>query len=127
METTVFSPGFNGELCMSLTFFSKLLLANEKMLSWGIIKRTFEDNESINSPAICVKGIQYVFDILEGQFIKLENFCGEKMEVFPASVSLQEKAYLFRAAEGETYLLSQKEFLAKYKSRVLNTLLLEAK
>lgn len=124
MEKNVLAPWFNGELSFSLDFFSKLLCANPDKLAWGIIQRTFESEETLAHPAVRIDGFdEYVFDIVEGQFVKKEAFQGEKITFLPASVEIHQNDFVFTAGK-VSCIFSRNEFLGKYKCRIMNNLLL---
>jgi hypothetical protein len=83
----------------------------------------------IRHPAVFVKGInKYVFDLVEGMFIKLSDLADNEISYEKNTVFVQEEAgILLRDPAGHSIRYSEKEFLKMYGFRVVNPLLFPKK
>lgn len=119
-----FAPGYDGELNFSLDFFARLLLTNEENLSFGIIERKFSTESTLKHPAVLVKGCRdCAFDIEEVQFVHLGSFCRDMIKFFPAEISFENEKIIFTGTK-KSFVYTRREFLGRYKTRVVNKLLL---
>lgn len=109
---------------LSLSFFAQLIKAETEDLDYAIVTRKYNDGHTTMHPCLTVLGIKnYVFDIIEGQFVFLGKRSDSSVKKEKAFIVKDEKGLLFRTTRGHSIPYTEREFKKLYCFRVVNPVL----
>ena len=114
----------NTDMKLGLPFFANLMQADIQDLNYTIVKRKYNDGHVTLHPGLTVFGIKnYVFDIVEGQFITLGKRSDSSVKKEKAFVVKNDNGILFRTTQGHSIPYTEREFKKLYCFRVVNSVL----
>lgn len=112
------------EMELSLSFFAQLIKTEPENLDYAIVTRKYNDGHTTMHPCLTVLRVNnYVFDIMEGQFVSLGKRADSVIKKEKAFIVKDEKGLLFRTTRGHSIPYTEREFKKLYCFRIVNPVL----